>query len=283
MDVFGAPRGGDPRLSLVFGLLAIPPGCGPGGRCSGAGPALCAALLAREPVPHEYAQETRMYSLVILLGAGRRPRPSCTCSRSGRRGYLPLSRGPRRMLYTHNWALFFGVARRRVVLVRPRRARRAAPHRADAAIAFGGAGLLFLPWSRRSLFQVAHTGAPWANPPRADGSLSASRLLGRARPRPCSLLGGGAGVVAVLVAQPGDAAARALALLASLVARSRSRGWSRRRRPPWAHRYLAVPRPAAGPRRRGLARAGSSAWSPCRSCASGRAPRSPTTRATSRR
>lgn len=85
----------------------------------------------------------------------------------GRRRYLPVfSVALAAALYTHNWALFLGLATFLAYLVcawmTP------APRRdlwRDGAIGFGAVTVLFAPWLPTLLYQAQHTGAPWALAP----------------------------------------------------------------------------------------------------------------------
>ena len=203
-------------LSLIFALLCIPAAWWAlrapfGVRTAWIG----ATLLALNPFLTTYAQETRMYSLVVLLGVlacgaylrslvMRRPRWS-----------VPLGLTLAALLYTHNWALFFGAAAGLVwlglVLVGHGEQRRGLLR--DGAIAFGLAALLYLPWLPTTLFQAAHTGAPWALRPSLDALPEVfARLLGSTA-QFVLLLSAGAGVVEVLrrrrTAASGAAGARA--------------------------------------------------------------------------
>ncbi len=72
------------------------------------------------------------------------------------------------MLYTHNWALFFGAGSvlSLVVLyfisgdeIRENLIR-------DAIYAYVGAAILFAPWVANFIFQSLHTAAPWNTSPR---------------------------------------------------------------------------------------------------------------------
>lgn len=84
-----------------------------------------------------------------------------------RRRYLPvLSVALAAALYTHNWALFLGLATFIAYLACVWTA--PAPRRdlwRDGAIAFGIVALLFLPWLPTLAYQAQHTGAPWALAP----------------------------------------------------------------------------------------------------------------------
>ena len=91
------------------------------------------------------------------------------------------------MLYTHNWALFFGAATGVAWLVAAV-ARGAGRARggccAPALVAYGGALLLYLPWIPTTLYQAAHTGAPWSQGADArDARLGARRGCSARSPR----------------------------------------------------------------------------------------------------
>ena len=47
----------------------------------------------------------------------------------------------------------------------------------DAALAYVGAVVLFLPWLPNFIYQSTHTGAPWAPPPRFGAPVLISRDL----------------------------------------------------------------------------------------------------------
>lgn len=83
------------------------------------------------------------------------------------------------MLYTHNWAIFYGAGtvvalgvlwrlageEERRVLVR------------DALLVYGGVALLYLPWVPTLVWQARHTGAPWALRPGLDKMLEGLGFL----------------------------------------------------------------------------------------------------------
>lgn len=109
------------------------------------------------------------------------------------------------MLYTHAWGIFFGVGA--VLALLPVWAagssagRRAVLH--DAVLAFGAAGILFLPWLPTLLYQATHTGSPWDSAPNFGAPVQISR----------NLMGGDRATTALVLA--------AAIGLASLFARSR--------------------------------------------------------------
>jgi uncharacterized membrane protein len=139
-----------------------------------------ALLMATSPFAARYGAEARMYALAQLLVAlggwalvshARRPRLSTGVAVAACSGLLAL---------THYWALYllFAVF---VLLARRRRWW-------SSAAAVAGGGVLFLPWVPTFLYQLAHTGTPWAPRPQPSvlvdavfewgGVGAASRFLG---------------------------------------------------------------------------------------------------------
>jgi len=179
-------------LSLIFALLCIPVAFWAGSTLFDRRVAWTFAfLMALNPFLTSYAQETRMYSLVVLLAI------PCVTSFLlayvyGRRGWrIPFGVLLALLLWTHNWAMFLGAAfvlSFVVVLVAAAREDRRALLR-DGLVGFGTTAVLYAAWIPTLLFQAAHTGAPWAQAPSA-------RTLLRA---PDMLLGGQAGSIIVLL------------------------------------------------------------------------------------
>src|SRR3954470_12247114 len=107
MKLFGSGPGETQGLSVALALLSIPGGLWAGwslfGRRAGY---ICAALFAFNGFLTTYAQETRMYALMItlsLLVTGAYLHVFVY----QRRGYLPvLALFLALMLYTHNWGMF---------------------------------------------------------------------------------------------------------------------------------------------------------------------------------
>lgn len=108
-----------------------------------------------------------------------------------RRHYLPvLAVSLAALFYTHNWGVFVaaGLVVALAFLWRTSDVRRELLR--DAAIGFGAAALLYLPWLPTLLYQVQHTGAPWLDSPKFGAPVQIAK----------SLLGGGAATVALVLA-----------------------------------------------------------------------------------
>ena len=197
-------------LSLLFALATVPVAFWGAGLVFGRRAAWFAAVLAAlNPFMTYYAQETRMYALVVLLGMLATAlflRAYTADERPARRWPVWFGLVLAAELYTHNWALFFGVALFVAWLVllwlapsadRPARLR-------DGALGFGLSALLYLPWVPSLLFQVAHTGAPWSRRPGFEELTQnvPHRLLGHSAWL-VVLVAGGAGAAALVRAGRG--------------------------------------------------------------------------------
>ncbi len=245
--VFGNGPAETQALSVAISLLAVPGGLWAGwslfGRRAGY---ICAALFAFNGFLTAYAEETRMYALMIVL--------SLLLTASflhvfvyRRRGYLPFFVVVlAAMLYTHNWGLFVaaGAVIALGVLLWLAEDRRSLLR--DAAIGFGCAGLLYLPWLPTLIHQVQHTGAPWLNRPRFGAPLQVSKsLLGGGTVTVALLLAGGSGLVAVLQRKTEDRERNAIFAAAALCIGTLAVAWLFSQvSPAWTTRYLGV---ALGP------------------------------------
>jgi mannosyltransferase len=245
MQLFGHGEVATHVLSLVFALLTVPVAYWGGASLFGRRVGIYSAVLAAGlPFLTTYAQETRMYSLLALL--------SLVVAVSfthvfvyRRRRYLPLfSLSLAAALYTHNWALFLGLATFIGFLFcawsapAPRR-----PLWRDGAIGFGAVAVLYLPWLPTLLYQAQHTGAPWALSP-VLWSLSEGMyfLTGGRGAAVGLLLAAGSGFVALRAAGDGDRSTRAAAIaLAILGFGTLLIAWTyAKTSPAWSGRYLAV-------------------------------------------
>jgi len=242
IDAFGSSETATHGLSLLFALLAVPAAFWAAtasfGRRAGW---IGAALAAFIPFLTVYAQETRMYSLVALLSI-LATGTFLQAFVGGRRRYVPaLAFLLALLLFTHNWALFFGgglAAAIAFTALRPSSRRRRI---VDAAFVFGTAGLAFVPWLPALLDQVAHTGAPWSQAPGAGAILDAPAAVFSGDGSAMTLLlAGGSGLVAIFrgARTPERTAVGATIVLGSATLLL---AWvGSQISPAWANRYLAV-------------------------------------------
>jgi mannosyltransferase len=178
MGAFGNTEVATHWMSVLFGVLTIPVGAWVAWSLFGRWAAFIAAVLfSLNPFLTAYSQETRMYTLMALLGL---------LATAGlihgfvyrRRKYLILfAIAQALMVYTHAWGLFFGVGA--VVALIPvylnsddRRA-----FLRDAVLSFGAAAVLYLPWIPTLLYQATHTGSPWDSAPNFGAPVQISRNL----------------------------------------------------------------------------------------------------------
>jgi mannosyltransferase len=163
-SVFGTSDVAVRALSGLASVAALPLVWALGRRLGG--PATGAALLlllATNPFAIRYATETRMYSLIVLLTAAGGLALLRVLDRPGRGAQAVLALLTGLLLLTHYWALFLVAALGGGLLLRAWRGPRAQRPALVRAITAGLAGgLLFLPWLPVFLFQMQHTGAPWA-------------------------------------------------------------------------------------------------------------------------
>jgi mannosyltransferase len=247
-------------LSVAISLLAVPGGLWAGwslfGKRAGY---ICAALFAFNGFLTSYAQETRMYALMIVLSLLLTAAFLHVFVYRNRR-YLPFFAVLlAAMLYTHNWGLFVTAGALITVALLLFMSEERRPLFKDALIGFGGAGLLYLPWVPTLVHQVQHTGAPWLNSPRLGAPVQISKsLLGGGTVTVSFVLAGGSGLAAVLQGRTNDRERRAIFAAAALCIGTLGVAWLFSQfSPAWTTRYLGV---ALGPilliASLGLARAG---------------------------
>jgi hypothetical protein len=255
MDVSGQSEAGVRALSLLFALLAVPVAWWAAGKAFRSPKAawIAAVLAALNPFLSQYAQEARMYSLVGLLIF---PATACFVRAYAHDTASPQERRPwiagfavcvAAALYTHNWPAFFAVsaAGAWVALYRMAPAERRRELVRDGLLGFGGAIVLYLPWLPTTLYQAAHTGAPWSDRPSAGGLGDVgTQLLGRV-PQIVLLICAGAGLLALLGPRGGSQRfterGRTVLTLIVLGLGTVVLAWlASQVSPAWADRYLAV-------------------------------------------
>lgn len=151
-------------LSGIFSTAAIGVIWVIGKRLGGRRVAWTAALLlATSPFGLRYATETRMYALVVLLTLLGTLAVLVSLDRPSawRLGGVAACSGV--LSLTHYWGLFLIATTGGLLLVHAWRG----THRGPAlrtVVALAGGTLLFVPWVPSFLFQLMHTGTPWALP-----------------------------------------------------------------------------------------------------------------------
>lgn len=163
------------------------------------------------------------------------------------------------MLYTHSWGIFVTAGAVLTFALVWFRSDDRRPLLKDAALVFGIAFLLYVPWIPTLLYQAAHTGAPWLNSPRFGVAIQVSKsLLGGGTVTVALLLAAGSGLAAVAAGRTEDRERRAALAAIALGVFTLSVAWLFSQvSPAWTTRYLGV---ALGPllilSSLGLARAG---------------------------
>lgn len=232
-------------LSLLFAVATVPVANAFARTLIGARAGWIAAILfATNPFLTQYAQEARMYSLVVLLSL-----TACAtfagafALRRTRRWTVGFALAQTALLYTHNWGLFLaaGLAAGFAALLwrsddRPRLLREGLLAAAIVVVAYA-------PWLPTLVFQALNTGAPWARPTDLEVLREApSEVLGGIA-QYVLLLGAGAGLAVLARRRTGESGA-ALALGVAAVFVITVPWLISTFSPAFATRYLAV---AVGP------------------------------------
>jgi hypothetical protein len=244
ISVFGHGEADTHALSIAFCLVMVPAAFIAARAMFGTRAGWFAALLAAlNPFLTYYAQETRMYALVALLSV-------CVSGTfvlafvHRRRAWLAgFALSLALVMYSHNWGLFLAAGSVAALLAlvpgdpdRPGLLR-------DAMIAYGAAALVYLPWVPSLLFQAAHTGAPWSEPPVTKDALGGlTQLLGGAGPAMAFALVTGSGLAGLMVGpRLRGPKARAVLALLTMGAVALVLAWMTSQvAPAWATRYLSV-------------------------------------------
>jgi mannosyltransferase len=243
MDVVGNGPAETQGLSVAIALVSIPGGLWAGwslfGRRAGL---ICATLCAVNPFLTAYAQETRMYSMMLVLSL-LATAAFLHVFAFGRRRYLPLFFGLLAlMLYTHNWGLFLAAGMTCALVPCWYVSENRHSFWRDALIGFGGAGLLYLPWLPTLLHQIQHTGAPWLNPPNFGAPIQITRsLLGGGTPTVALILAGGSGIAALIQRRVDDKERTAILAAIVITFGTLAVAWLFSQvSPAWTTRYLGV-------------------------------------------
>ncbi|MGH2877096.1 MAG: glycosyltransferase family 39 protein [Solirubrobacteraceae bacterium] len=183
IDVFGNGETATHALSLVVGLATVPLGMWIGwligGRRAGV---FSAVMFAFSSFLTRYAEATQPYELMVAFGL---------LATAGlvlglvhrRRAYLWLFWvALALMLYTQGDAIlyWFGAAVAIVIVVRTAPEGERRPIRRDAALCFGAAALVYVPWLPMTIGQMSHSTAVWHYTPLLGATIP-SQLLGSER------------------------------------------------------------------------------------------------------
>jgi hypothetical protein len=182
MLLFGTSTFAVRSLSAIPAVLALPAVLRLGRRVGGDAVGIASVvLLAISPFAVRYAVETRMYSLLLLLGVlGAHAVLSVHRHRS-KRAAVGVAVVAAAMLYTHYYAVFVLTVVGAGELWFGWRRRDRAALTVVGSIVVGS--LTFLPWLPVFLYQSRHTGAPWNSPPDANAILGTiDAWMGGARP-----------------------------------------------------------------------------------------------------
>ncbi|MGY1642461.1 glycosyltransferase family 39 protein [Geodermatophilus sp. SYSU D00703] len=163
IGLFGQGTAAARGLSVLIGLLTLPAAWLVARRMADRRVAAAlVVLLATSPFVIRYAAETRMYGLLLLLTVLGGLAVHTVVRRPGTWPVAALGLVAGALLLTHVWAFHLvaatGLCALAALPARPRPALRVL-----AGLALGG--LLYLPWLPTLLFQMAHTGTPWAEEP----------------------------------------------------------------------------------------------------------------------
>jgi mannosyltransferase len=248
MSWFGTSEFATQSLSALIGLLCVPAAFWAGNVMFGRRVGWAAAALAAvNPFLTIHAYEARMYALMILLGIVTSA-AFVLAYLQRKRAWLPVFGVLlAAMLYTHNWALFFGAACAVAFawLWRCAPAAERRPLLRDGLIGFGVTTLLYLPWLPTLASQAKHTGAPWSIRPMFDELIfGTGTTIGGRGPSVALALAAGIAISA-MAAQKRLRDLRTTQTLLILFAGAVLFAFvSSQISPAWASRYLAV---ALGP------------------------------------
>ena len=242
MALFGSAPSATHALSAGLAIACVPAAwwaVAPFGTWAGL---VAGGLMALDPFVGLYADETRMYSLLLLIAllvCGAFLRAFVLRRRAHLASFAILLA---LALYVHPWGAFLvagaGLAWLALLTVGPSRRTLAR----DGALAFGGAALLFAPWVPSLLYQTAHTGAPWSHRPTGRSLTRALERIWSGRRAELVLLPAAAVGLAIGALRGGRPVRRGVLGVAVIAAATLlvAFAYSRFGTPAWALRYLVV-------------------------------------------
>ncbi|HUO73989.1 MAG TPA: glycosyltransferase family 39 protein [Solirubrobacteraceae bacterium] len=230
-------------LSLVFGLATVPVGTWIAWSLFGRRAGLIAAVLfAMNPFLTAYSQETRMYTLMALLGLLATGAFIHGFIYRRRRWLILFAICQALMLYTHAWGIFFGVGAALALIPVWSVSDDRRGLIKDAVLSFGAAAVLFLPWLPTLLYQASHTGSPWDTAPNFGAPVQISRnLMGGDRATTALVLAAAIGLASLWAkSRRTSREAMAMWVLIIIPIGTLAFGWVLSRfSPAWQYRYFA--------------------------------------------
>jgi mannosyltransferase len=169
MQMFGNGEAATHWLSEIFAAITIPVGYWAGRTIATRRAGLmCATLFAFNAFLDYYSLETRMYTLMALLGLLATIGFINGFVYRRRRYVVLFSVSQALMFYTHAWAIYFSAGALISVLVLWRISGDEIRKNLlkDVLIAYAASVVVFLPWFPTFVFQAMHTAAPWDTRPR---------------------------------------------------------------------------------------------------------------------
>lgn len=146
------------------------------------------------------------------------------------------------ILYTHSWGIFFTAGSLATFAMLWWQSDERGALLKDAALAFGLAFVLYIPWLPTLLYQAAHTGAPWLNPPRFGVAVQVTKsLLGGGTATVALVLAAGSGLASVVLQRIEDRERKAVFAAAALAIFTLAVAWVFSQvSPAWTTRYLGA-------------------------------------------
>ncbi len=181
IDAFGSSERATHALSVLLGLATIPLGMWAGWSLGGRrGGIYAAVLFAVGAFLTEYATETQAWELLAVIALVATVSFLHAFVYGRRRFLILLVPSLTLMLYTSFWAVFFWAGMAAALIPIYRASDDHSRIVRDAAISFGVALVLFLPWVPTLIFQIGHTTSPWGYADHV-GATFPSDLLGSDR------------------------------------------------------------------------------------------------------
>jgi hypothetical protein len=250
MDAFGNTTSATHAMSIVFGMLTIPAGYWAGRTLLDKRTGMVAAVMfASSAFITQYSQETRMYSLMALLGLLATVGFVKAFVHRERRYAVLFVLAEVAMLYTHAWGIFFGGASfiALVLLYWRGDAEFRQSLIKDAAFSYGAIVVLFAPWLPTFLYQAGHTAAPWDTSPRFGAPIQISRnVLGGDQVTAPLVIAAVVGLWELVIGHSRRSqAAKVMWMFAALLTFTLALGWvASQITPAWVPRYFAPVVPA---------------------------------------